>query len=295
MRNINGLLDQKSTFLKYLSLQEHELSSYHFSSIFLWQDFFDFDFELINQSLCIFAHNQGSCFQYLAPLAEEFDQAVIEASFKKMNAINPRTARIENIAERDLKFFDTYKSYEKCAEYVYDKQALVSLKGHAYKSHRHDIHHFQRHHQGVFRPYEMEDYRGCMALFEQWAQNRYDKHEDLIYRTMLQENQKVHELALLYHKPLDLVGFVVEINQKIAAYSFGYVLNLQTFCVLLEITDPHVNGLSAFIFNCFCSSEALRQCKLINTMDDFGLPFISSSKEAYHPQFKPVSFTISKS
>ena len=295
MRNIVGLLAQKALFEEYRALQQHELSSSHFSAIFLWQDFFNFEFQLIDQSLCVFAHQQGASFLYLPPLGKTLGNSVVAQCFAKMDQINPRTARIENIQQSQLQSFDdSFKAYPKAQEYVYQRQDLIDLKGHAYKSQRHDIHHFQMHHQGLFRPYEERDLKGCLKLYEDWAKNRAEKHTDEVYRSMLHENRTVHELALVYHKPLELLGFVVEINQKIAAYSLGYMLNSQTFCVLLEIADVSITGLNAFIFNRLCASEGLGQATLINTMDDFGMPFVAASKQAYHPIAKPVSYTINK-
>ena len=293
MRNPNGLLSQKSLFDKYLNIKSHSLSPYHFSSIFLWQDFFDFEFELIEDNLCVYAHQQGSSFLYLPPLSRTWQPSVIEHCFLKMNKINPRTARIENIEQEHVKFIDDkFKTYPKLQEYVYQKDDLIELKGQTYKSQRHDIHHFQAHHQGVFRPYEEKDFKACLDLYERWAQDRYDKHEEDIYRCMLQENKIVHELALIFYKELGLWGYVVDIGEKISAYSFGYLLNSQTFCVLLEIADVNAKGLGAFIFNRVCSHESLRPYQLINTMDDFGVPYVAASKQAYHPKLKPVSYTV---
>ncbi len=295
MRNIEGLLAQKTLFEKYKSLQSYELSPFHFCSIFLWQDFFDFEFEVIDQSLCIFATQAGACFMYLPPLAKTLEISVVEKCFTKMNQINPRTARIENIQQSQLQFFDdSFKAYAKTQEYVYRRQDLIDLKGHAYKSQRHDIHHFQMHHQGLFRPYEESDLKSCLRLYEDWAKNRSAKHSDEIYRSMLEENRVVHELALSYHKPLGLRGFVVEEDKEIVAYSFGYLLNSQTFCVLLEIANVHMTGLNAFIFNRLCASEDLRAISFINTMDDFGMPFVAASKQAYHPITRPVAYIINK-
>ena len=137
-----------------------------------------------------------------------------------------------------------------------------------------------------------KDARACSSLYEHWAKNRRDKHEDEVYRQMLKENRIVHELALFFYKQLGIVGYVVEINKKIEAYSFGYSLNSEIFCVLLEITNPDISGLSAFIFNRVCADEDLKEHTLINTMDDFGLPYVAASKQAYHPNLKPVSYTI---
>lgn len=289
MRNIDGLLAQKALFEQYAGLQTHQLSSFHFSSIFLWQDFFDFEFQVIEDNLCIYAHQNKGCFLYLPPLSKTWNPSIVEHCFLKMNKINPRTARIENVEESPVSAF---KIYPKTREYVYRKQDLIKLKGHAYKSQRHEINHFQAHHQALLRPYQDQDFKSCMDLYRRWAKNRYDKHEDSVYRSMLEENRKVHELALSYHEVLGLVGRLVENDKKIVAYSFGYPLNSQIFCVLLEIIDTGLTGLGAFIFNRFCADEALEPCVLINTMDDFGLPFVAASKQAYHPFLTPISYTM---
>jgi hypothetical protein len=293
LRNPDDLLKQKPLFERYLYASTRQLSTYHFSSLFLWQDFFDFEFDCIDDSLCIFAYQPKACFLYLPPLATDLKDSVIDQCFAKMNKVNTKTARIENVEQSQLKVFgDRFKGYAKTQEYIYSREDLSELKGHDYKSQRHDIHHFQLHHQALFRPYEDKDLKDCLSLYERWACDRHDKHEDEIYRHMLKENRIVHELAMIYAGPLGLSGYVVEIEKKIFAYSFGYSLNSQTFCVLLEITEPQCTGLSAFIFNRVCADEQLKDYKLINTMDDFGLPFVAASKEAYHPQHKPISYTV---
>lgn len=295
MRNIDVLLNQKTFIEQCLDAHERSLSVYHFSSIFLWQDFFDFDIEMIEGCLCIFARQPRTSFMYLPPLKGRITSSVLDACFSRMDAVNPRTARIENVEQSQLPFFDSrYRAYAKASEYVYHRQDLVDLKGHAYKSQRHDIHHFQLHHSALFRPYEESDAKECLGLYAHWARARHEKNEDEIYRQMLQENQKVHELAMFFYRQLGLRGYVVEIDGKIEAYSFGYSLNNDIFCVLLEITNTQRAGLSAYIFNRVCAHDAQREFKLINTMDDFGLPLVAASKEAYHPIFKPVAYTISR-
>lgn len=297
MRNADCLLAQKALFEKYVSLQTHQLSAFHFSCLFLWQDFFDFEFEVMDGNLCIYAHQPRGCFLYLPPLGRSWESSIVERTFLKMNKINARVARIENVEQEqvprgqgELKF----KSYPKSQEYVYRKQDLIELKGSAYKSQRHDINHFQAHHQTLFRPLEERDFKSCMDLYQRWARNRHDKHADPVYRSMLEENKIVHELALRYHKPLGLVGRIVESGQKIMAYSLGYPLNSKIFCVLLEIIDVGFGGLGAFIFNRFCADEALKSYAFINTMDDFGLPHVAVSKQAYRPFLTPLSYTLTQ-
>ncbi len=295
MRNLEKLLSQKTIFEKHLNSKLYQLSPYHFSSIFLWQDFFDFEFEIVEDSLCIFAQQEGACFLYLPPLTPTIKVSVLEYCFLKMNKINPRVARIENVQQSQLLFFENlFKVQTKSSEYVYRKEDLIDLKGQDYKSQRHDIHRFQSQCQSLFRPYEDKDFKQCLSLYESWAQNRHDKHTDQVYRQMLSENKIVHELALNFHKALGLVGYIVEVDKKIVAYSFGYSLNTEIFCVLLEIADVKISGVNAFIFNRVCSDEKFKEHALINTMDDFGLPFVAASKQAYHPVEKPVSYIITQ-
>ena len=136
------LLDQKPLVDSYLNQGPRPLSSFSFVSLFAWCDFFDFEFKMINDCLCIFAHGDSGCFLYLPPLGKSFDPSTIELAFEHMaqggrpKAVN----RIENIPGNLLSAFGlgSYNQYLKPAEYVYRKEDLIALKGNAYKSQRHD-------------------------------------------------------------------------------------------------------------------------------------------------------------
>ncbi len=294
MKASAALLDQKVLFDQYLGRCSISLSTYHFSSIFLWQDFFNFTFEEINGALCVFAQQANSSFLYLPPLGT-MDIPVIEKCFEKMDAVNPRTARIENLTESQIQQLPPqFKAYQKAQEYVYRKDDLIHLEGQAYKSQRHDINLATRDHDLDYRPYEDADFAACQKLYELWAKERFQKHEDAVYRTMLEENKRVHPLALQFHHQLGLVARVVATGGKIVAYSLGYPLNSDTFCVLLEVSDLRIKGLSAFIFNRFCRDAVWQSYSFVNTMDDFGMPQVAQAKEAYHPiQHLPV-YTVSR-
>ena len=189
----------------------------------------------------------------------------------------------------------TYNSHLKAHEYVYLRRDLEMLSGDKYKSKRHDSNVFQeRFPQAVFRPYTAADYQGCLNLYSGWSANRRQSGGDVVYLTMLDENTKVHALFMQHANALDLVGRVVEIDGKIAAYTFGYALSPDTFCVLLEITDLDKTGLAAYIFQHFCADDVVKPFEYINTMDDFGLPNIAKAKESYHPVKKLPVYTISK-
>ena len=128
MADAAELLTHKKIFNDHLRRRNYQLSSYHFSSIFLWQDFFDFTFEIIDGYLCVFAKHVFGNFLYLPPLGPDLDMAIIEKCFRQMNAMNskPAFSRIENVAEEDIKHFNPkrYKITEKSKEYCYWKEDM---------------------------------------------------------------------------------------------------------------------------------------------------------------------------
>ena len=65
------------------------------------------------------------------------------------------------------------------------------------------------------------------------------------------------------------------------AYTFGFEITKDMFCVLLEVCDLKFKGISEFIFREF--SREMNQYKYINAMDDSGLENLRISKLSYHP------------
>ena len=297
MRNPE-LLDQKSLVDSYLEKGPRPLSGFSFVSLFAWGDFFDFELKTINGCLCIFAHGESGCFLYLPPLGINFDSSTIELAFAHMvqggaiKAVN----RIDNIPENLLSFIGSvrYNQYSKPVEYVYRKEDLIALKGNAYKSQRHDCNCFCAHQgQHSFDPYRDADFDDCMGLFDRWADGRSKGNSDDVYRSMLQENRLVHARLLKFWKTLELIVRVLKVNGKIIGYTFGFVVDDNTFCIYAEIADLKFQGSAAHMFKNFCADEQLKGFSRINTMDDFAMPKVARAKQAYHPSELISSYTIS--
>jgi hypothetical protein len=67
------------------------------------------------------------------------------------------------------------------------------------------------------------------------------------------------------------------------AYTFGYWLTPQTFCVLLEVADRSISGLAQFLFRETCRAAIKRGVTYINAMDDAELVGLREAKLAYRP------------
>jgi uncharacterized protein len=93
-------------------------------------------------------------------------------------------------------------------------------------------------------------------------------------------------------KELGLEGRVVFVKDKVKAYTFGYPVNSEVFCVYLETTDLSINGLAVHIFREFCNDAQVRKFKFINAMDDFCLKNIERTKLSFRPSVMLPSYAV---
>lgn len=171
---------------------------------------------------------------------------------------------------------------------------MIELKGNAYKTKRSALNHFTKHYTYEYRLYGDGRYQECLDLYQRWKDYRAEAHHDDIYRHMLIENGQVHRTALKYYRELGLLGRVVYVNGKLSGYTFGYPVGNDVFCVLFEITDLSVKGLSIFIFNQLCQDEVLRPYRFINAMDDSFQESLKKVKESFRPKILLPLYTITE-
>jgi hypothetical protein len=111
---------------------------------------------------------------------------------------------------------------------------------------------------------------------------------------MLEENKDVHRIAMENYLGLGLVGRVVLSHGKVIAYTFGYEISKDMFCVLFEVTDPSIAGLPSFIFSEFANDEDIKKYTTINTMDDMFLGNVRRTKELMHPFSRIPVYAVTK-
>jgi uncharacterized protein len=275
----------KPSFDKFLGLSRHELSVYAFENIYIWKGLFDIHWAVIDDSLCVFFKDKLSCFLYLPPLAEGKSLDAVKESFREMDIFNKNNeaSRIENIEEADKPFYDNlgYECRNKSYDYVCKRNDLAKLAGDKFKPKRACFNYFMKHYQFQYLPFSLAHRAGCMKLYDSWATERRAKNSDHIYQAMLEDSRVSLKNALGNYPKLGLTGRVVKINGEIKAFTFGFKLNADTFCVLYEITDLSIKGLSQFIFRRLCGE--MDGFKFINIMDDSGLDNLKNVKLSYNP------------
>jgi hypothetical protein len=285
-------LNDRTILKRYLHRKKHLLSSYSFANIFIWQALFDLFWMLLNKKFCLFYKNRVGCFMPLPPLGG-LDQKTISACFEIMEGFNhnPDISRIENIEEHDLGFFKegSFSIYEKAREYIVGQQEIAGLRGERFKHKRNSYNFFIKNYNHRFRNYRTKDRKAVLALYQAWRDERKSKNSDPIYQAMLDDNFKAFVEMLKHFTSLEVTACVMEIEGRLKAFTSGFPLSKDLFCINYEIADLTYKGLASFIFAEF--AKRLAPYPEINIMDDSGLVNLKRAKLSYHPHKNIVSYT----
>ena len=284
-------LKDKPIFDAYAHRTYTRLSHYAFAPLYIWQEHFRFYWTLLADYLCIFAKQGDDYFMPILPIPSETKNRsylnIINKAYQFMLASNrnPHIARIENVPQELISYFERngFRATLKGTEYLYETEALVGLRGDRYKQQRHAYNVFvTKYPAAKLHPYTPADQDACLALYNAWFKARSDKYDDPIYNAMLDDSESAHCIGISHADALGLVGRVVWIDGEIRGYTFGYPLNVDTFCILFEVTDLKIKGLAQFIYREFCK-ELMDTYRWMNAMDDSGLENLKRVKNAYHP------------
>ena len=235
----------------------------------------------------LFAESPDGWFMPLPPLgAGPLDQAVAQA-FALMRAWNGPSpvSRIENVMESQKRLLERagIQFRRKEGDYLYSVGTLTALAGDHYKSQRALCNRAAREQAITKEAYRSDHHSDCALLYRRWAEQKRQGHLDRMGKLLLEDAETAHALVFREHERIGLSGTVLRVNNDIAAYTFGYWLTPQTWCILLEVADRSIPGLAQWVFRDTCRTAMAQGAVYINAMDDAGLPGLRSAKSAYRP------------
>lgn len=286
-------LKDKAIFERYLKLKKHWLCTYSFSNIFVWRGIFEIKWAVIEESLCIFFRDKIGTFLYLPPLSAEFNPDATRAALRILKEANsnPLFAHIDNIEEKDVAFYRklgcecTLNSHD----YICLREDLTGLKGNDFKSKRASYNYFSKHYNHTYKPLSRDYAQECIKLYKSWAGQRKKGNADPVYQGMFDDSFLVLKNTFRNYANLGFKGVTVFVDKKLKAFTLGYPLDKENFCVFYEVADLEIKGLAQFIFREF--SKKLQGYKYINTMDDSGIEGLRKVKLSYHPELLAASYS----
>jgi hypothetical protein len=207
---------------------------------------------------------------------------------------NRDISRIENVEEGEVEFFRRlgYHCYPKPGDYLCRQTSLSRLGGNTLKHKRASVNYFEKHYDHKTLTYSPIYRRQCVRLYEAWMRQRKTLNQERVYQGMLEDSFSSFTVLLDGFRRLGASGIAVEIDHSVKGASFGFRLNQDTFCILYEVVDLSVKGLSQFIFREFCRRQ--ENCEYINVMDDSGLDNLKRAKLSYRPQRIVPNYVIAR-
>jgi uncharacterized protein len=274
------------------------LAAYAAPYHYIWNGLLPYWWTDLQGALCLFIQSPDGWFMPLPPLTNGAIEEPLAEAFQLMRRWNGPSAvsRIENVPASLAATLESkgYVIRPKDPDYLYRAADLAALTGDRYKSQRALCNRVERADSVTVEPYHLRDRLGCRALFQEWGRQKHAEGLDSFAMMLLDDAASAHEVAWSHGSELQLVGSVVRMHGKIRAYTFGYWLTQNTWCVLLEVADRTISGLAQYVFRDTCRKAFSEGAEFINTMDDSGLSGLRLSKEVYHPLMRVQSYVCSE-
>jgi hypothetical protein len=273
-------------------------AAFAFPYHYMWTALLPYRWMESDHTLFLFAESQDGWFMPLPPLGTgPLDQAV-EQAFALMRAWNGPSpvSRIENVMEsqRQRLECDEILFHPKEGDYLYSVEALAALAGDRYKSQRALCNRAAREQAITIEPYRADDRADCALLYRRWAEQKRNGRLDQMGKLLLEDAEPAHALVFREYGRIGLSGTVVRVNDDIVAYTFGYWLTPQTWCILLEVADRSIPGLAQWVFRETCRTAMAQGAVYVNAMDDAGLPGLRAAKSAYRPSMVLNTWVITR-
>ena len=262
-------------------------AAFAFPYHYIWSSLLPYRWMESDRTWFLFAQSPDGWFMPLPPLGVGPLGQAVEQAFSLMCSWNGPlpVSRIENVMESQKRLLecDGLQFRRKEGDYLYPVGALAALAGDRYKSQRALCNRAAREQASTKEPYRADDHSDCALLYRRWAEQKCQGNLDRMGTLLLEDAEAAHALVFREHERIGLSGTVIRVNQAIAAYTFGYWLTPETWCILLEVADRSISGLAQWVFRDTCRTAMAQGAVYINTMEDAGLPGLRAAKSAYRP------------
>lgn len=262
-------------------------SAWAFANHYLWTDLLPQYVKILDDRVCVMATSPDGVFMPVPPLGPPPTCHTLARVFAHLRAhgASRDVARIEQVPRHWASQWAEwgYRVVPKEPDYLYRTEALAALRGDRFKSQRGACNRLLRDHVVSLERYDGSQADACAAVHERWRAHKREAGVPGWGALLLEDSVVFHRRLLREATALGLVGWVARVEGVIRGYTFGTALHSDVFCVIAEIADRGLVGLSEYLFRATARWAEEAGYPLINTMDAAGLPQLARSKQAYDP------------
>lgn len=272
----------------YLDYFQPESCEYNFANLFTWQGKNDLFWTVFENRVIIYdATLPGAFFPLGEPMVPE-ELVILSLNLKQLG-LTPdfHTVPKSYIAQfSELEKYYQVSQSRDSAEYIYDVAALCELKGKKLRKKRNLISQFKKTHP----EYRVHSFKG---IYIQKAFDLVKKQRDRfkeIPRSIQQEFYAIKK-AFEYMRDLNMEGLVLEVNNKLVAFSLFSPLSQDTYDIQFEKSDHDYKG-SAQIINQETACYLKDTCRFLNREQDMGIKGLRKAKLSYAPEKLIIPYTL---
>lgn len=280
-------LEDKEVIAHYFEAYPSRSCERTFVNVFLWARFYDTEYAVFHNTLIFRSPDEDGTMSYTFPAGEDEDiKAVIrlleEDSKEKNQRFMLYGVTPDQFEKMERWFPDEYEIvYERnWADYVYEREKLVTLSGKKLHGKRNHINKFKAAHENwSYETLDEKNIEACFQMALTWRnENGCEDDEEKNDEMCVTLN------SLRLFKELGLTGGLLRIDGEIIAFTLGERLCEDTFVVHIEKAFANVDGAYPMINQQFVMHEC-ENFQYINREEDAGAEGLRKAKLSYRPAF----------
>jgi len=274
-------LSNRTEFEKYLNMTEKRSMEYSFSTMFLWQDLYDMEFCIYEDTLYLrIGKNEKS---YLFPIGNNVDKAIETIAQENSGFYGLTKEQADYISAKFPKKYEISPNRD-MGDYVYKTESLATLVGKKLSSKRNHINRFiAQYPNWKYEPITPENLDEVRQMHKVWCSLAKDKEG-------LAEEEIMVKKAFDHFFSLNFSGGLIRVDSKVVAFTAGDKLSDSTFLVHIEKALAEYSGAYQMINREFVRNNCM-DFEYINREEDTGDEGLRKAKLSYRPHMIVEKFT----
>lgn len=265
----------------YLNNQPFRTCDYTIGALFMWSKYYQYEYMIAGNYLYLrgFVENKP---KYMVPIGPDGYQVGLDYLFKMTaDVLDPIEFSfvpeevIEYLNKERLDLIITPNWFD----YVYDINALISLKGVKYSRQRNHINKFINNYKNYqYYPITKESIPKLIIFLNNFHQTEKSDEQKELYNYELKMTKEVIENFF----SLNLIGGYIEVDNKVVALSIGEIID-DTIYIHVEKAEREYSGSYAIINRDFLKYNYQENLKYVNREEDVGDEGLRKAKQSYRP------------
>ncbi|MHB9133129.1 MAG: DUF2156 domain-containing protein [Armatimonadota bacterium] len=284
-------LADKDALETYVAAHPPLASEYNFTNLFGWREVDNYHLAAYQDGFLIRKFYQETM-SFLQPLVPEHGVDAVRdcLAYLQDKSTNPV---IERVGEDFVTAFPQLAEEFAVREdrdnfdYLYSVQDLIDLKGAQYHDKKNLLNQFINKHNYRYLPLTAECAQECLQFAHSWCEERRCERIE----GLAQENCATVQI-LQHFAELGASGGILEVEDKLVAFTIGEPLNPDTFVIHIEKGAGEYTGVYQAI-NWEYLRHAATGYTYVNREQDLGVPGLRKAKESYNPVRMGKKFRVS--